>query len=289
MPQKYLKNFYWKDYLNITLGLALYSIGLMGFIRPGGIVTGGLAGIGLLVEYATNGRIVMQEVYFLVNCILLIAALKILGLRFLVKTIFGVIVLTGLLTLADHIITEPFIESEPLLAGVIGSMICGAGIGLVFSANGSTGGTDIIVAVMNKYKNLAFGRGMLFCDLVIISCSYFVFKDFNKIIYGLIVMGVMTYTIDIVINGFRQSVQVLIISDKYDIIANAINKELRRGCTLLEGMGWYTKKTTKVIIVLAKRTESVELFRLVRSIDEKAFISQSTVRGVYGEGFDKIK
>ncbi len=289
MPKRYLKDFYWKDYLNITLGLALYAVGLIGFIRPGGIVTGGLAGIGLLIEYATNGKIVLQETYFVVNCILLLAALKILGFKFLIKTIYGVIVLTGLLTLAGFIIKEPIITSEPLLAGVIGAMMCGAGIGLVFSSNGSTGGTDIIVAVINKYKNIAFGRGMLLCDFIIIACSYFVFQDFNKIVYGLIVMGVMTYSIDMVINGFRQSVQVLIISDKYEIIADAINKELHRGCTLLDGMGWYTKKPTRVIMVLAKRVESVQLFRLVRSIDEKAFISQSTVRGVYGEGFDKIR
>ncbi|WP_353123844.1 YitT family protein [Dysgonomonas capnocytophagoides] len=289
MPKRYLKNFYWKDYLNITLGLALYAVGLICFIRPGEIVTGGLAGIGLLVEYATNGRIPLQETYFVVNCLLLIAALKILGLKFLVKTIYGVVVLTGMMTVLGIIMKEPIIEGEPLLSGVIGGMMCGSGIGLVFSANGSTGGTDIIVALINKYKNIAFGRGMLLCDFTIICCSYFVFQDFNKIVYGLIVMGVMTYAIDMVINGFRQSVQVLIISDKHDIIATAINKELHRGCTMLDGMGWYTKKPTKVIMVLAKRAESVELFRLIRSIDEKAFISQSTVRGVYGEGFDKIR
>jgi uncharacterized membrane-anchored protein YitT (DUF2179 family) len=289
MAKRYLKDFYWRDYVNITLGLILYAFGLIGFIRPGGIVTGGLAGVGLLVEYATNGRIVLQQTYFVVNCILLLAALKILGLKFLVKTIYGVLVLTGLLTLAGYLIQKPIITSEPLLAGVIGAMLCGSGIGLVFSANGSTGGTDIVVAVINKYKNIAFGRGMLLCDFIIISCSYFVFQDFNKIVYGLIVMGVMTYSIDMVINGFRQSVQVLIISEKYETIANAINKELHRGCTLLDGTGWYTKRPTKVIMVLAKRVESVQLFRLVRSIDERAFISQSTVRGVYGEGFDKIK
>ncbi|MDU1904846.1 MAG: YitT family protein [Dysgonomonas sp.] len=289
MPRKYLKDFYWKDYANITFGLVLYAIGLIGFIKPGGIVTGGLTGIALLVEYATDGQILLQQTYFLVNCVLLFAALKILGFKFLVKTIFGVITLTGLITLFSFLIKEPIIADEPLLSGVIGGMLCGTGIGFVFSANGSTGGTDIIVAVINKYKNLAFGRGMLLCDFVIISCSYLVFQDINKIVYGLIVMGVMTYTIDMVINGFRQSVQVLIISEKYEVIADAINKELRRGCTLLDGMGWYTKRPSKVIMVLAKRAESVELFRLVRSIDEKAFISQSTVRGVYGEGFDKMR
>jgi len=289
MPKTYLKDFYWKDYLNITLGLILYAVGLVVFIKPGGIVTGGLAGVGLLVEYATGGRIPIQQTYFAVNCVLLLAALKILGIKFLIKTIYGVLVLTALLTLLGYYVTEPIIVNEPLLAGVIGAMMCGAGIGFVFSANGSTGGTDIIVAVINKYKNLAFGRGMLLCDFTIISCSYLVFQDVNKIVYGLIVMAVMTYSIDLVINGFRQSVQVLIISEKYETIANAINTELRRGCTLLDGMGWYTKKPSKVIMVLAKRAESVELFRLVRSIDEKAFISQSTVRGVYGEGFDKFR
>lgn len=287
MPKKYLKDFYIKDYLIILIGLALYAVGLIGFIKPGGIVTGGLTGIALLTEYATKGTIPLQVTYFAVNCLLLIFALRVLGIKFLIKTIYGVIILTGLLTLAQKYITSAILPSEPILSGVIGGMMCGAGIGLVFNVNGSTGGTDIIVAIINKYKSIAFGRGMLLCDFVIICGSFLVFQDLNKIITGLIVMGVMTYTIDMVINGFRQSVQYLIFSDKYDIIANAINNEMRRGCTVLDGTGWYSKKPTKVIVVLAKRSESIEMYRLIRSIDEKAFISQSIVSGVYGEGFDR--
>ena len=241
------------------------------------------------MEYATNAKIPLQYTYFLVNCGLLFVALKVLGLKFMIKTIYGVVVLTFLLTICQSMITEPIVKNEPLLSGVIGGMMCGVGIGLVFSSNGSTGGTDIVVALINKYKNIAFGRGMLLCDFVIISCSYFVFQNYQTIIYGLIVMGVMTYSIDMVINGFRQSVQILVFSEKYEIIATAINHELHRGCTVLDGMGWYTKKPTKVLIVLAKRNEALEIFRLIKSIDEKAFISQSTVRGVYGEGFDKIR
>lgn len=287
MPKRYLKEFYIKDYLIITIGLIAYAVGLIGFIKSGGIVTGGLAGVALLIEYAT--KFPLQYTYFVVNCILLILALKVLGVKFLIKTIYGVVVLTILLTLCQTYIKEPILAGEPLLSAVIGAMMCGSGIGLVFSANGSTGGTDIIVAMINKYKNISFGRGMMLCDFTIICCSYFVFQDYSKIITGLIVMAVMTYSIDMVINGFRQSVQFLIFSDKYEKIANAINTELHRGCTLLDGMGWYTKKPTKVIVLLAKRTESVQIFRLIKNIDEKAFISQSTVRGVYGEGFDKIK
>ncbi|NDW18490.1 YitT family protein [Dysgonomonas sp. 216] len=289
MPKRYLKDFYWKDYLNITIGLVLYAIGLIGFIKPGGIVTGGLTGIALLIEYATESKIPLQNTYFVVNCVLLVFALKVLGFKFLVKTIYSVIVLTLFITIARAVIDKPFIADEPILSGVIGGMMCGAGIGLVFSANGSTGGTDIIVALINKYRNLAFGRGMLLCDFVIICCSYFVFQDYTKIVVALIVMGVMTYTIDMVINGSRQSVQFLIFSQKYEIIANAINKELNRGCTVLDGTGWYSKNPTKVIVVLAKRSEALNMFRLIKSIDEKAFISQSNVRGVYGEGFDKIR
>lgn len=287
MPKRYLKEFYWKDYAIIFFGLAIYSVGLIGFIKPVGIVTGGLTGIALLVEYASG--IPLQYTYFLVNCALLVVALKLLGFKFMVKTIYGVLVLTSLLTICQAYITEPIVKNEPLLSGVIGAMLCGTGIGLVFCCNGSTGGTDIVVALINKYKNIAFGRGMLLCDFVIICSSYFLFYDYQKIVYALIVMGVMTYCIDMVINGFRQSVQILIFSEKYDTIATAINAELHRGCTILDGTGWYTKKPTKVIIVLAKRTEAVGIFRLIKSIDEKAFISQSTVRGVYGEGFDQIR
>ena len=216
MPKRYLKDFYWKDYAVIFVGLIIYAIGLMGFIKPGGIVTGGLTGIALLAEYAFG--IPLQYVYFFTNCALLIVALKILGAKFLVKTIYGVITLTLLLTLFQHPepawSTFPIIRSlfkvsniiitatssiaskEPLLSGVIGGMMCGTGIALVFSANGSTGGTDIVVAIINKYKNITFGRGMLLCDFIIISCSYFLFQDYQKIVYGLLVMGVMTYCID---------------------------------------------------------------------------------------------
>ncbi len=287
MPKKYLKEFYWKDYLNITIGLIIYAVGVVGFIKPQGIVTGGSTGVGLLIEYATGFP--FQYTYLLINSVLVVIALKVLGLKFMIKTIYGIVALTALVTLCEMIIKEPFVKNEPLLSGLIGGIVCGVGVGLVLSVNGSTGGTDTIIAIISKYKNITFGRGVLLCDFIIISSSYFIFHDFQRIIAGLIVLGVMAYAMDMVINGFRQSVQYLIISEKYDVIADAINKELHRGCTTLDGMGWYTKKPTKVILVLAKRSESIEMFRLIRSIDEKAFISQSTVRGVYGEGFDKIR
>ena len=288
MPKKYLKDFYWKDYLTITLGLAFYAIGLVGFIKPNGMVVGGATGIGLIVEYALG--IPFQYIYLGINVVLISIALKILGFKFIAKTIYGVLMLTFLISLCEQIITKPIIASnESLLAGLIGGMICGVGVGLVLSANGSTGGTDTLMSMIAKYKNITMGRGVLLCDFVVISSSYFITHNFQAVFASLIVVGVTSYAMDMVLNGKRQSIQCLIISDKYETIARAINQEMSRGCTLLEGMGWYTQRPCKVVMVLAKRSESTALFRLIKSIDEKAFISQTNVRAVYGEGFDKFK
>lgn len=287
MTKKYLKSFYIKDYIYIVIGLALYAIGLVGFIKPGEIVTGALAGVCLLIEYASG--IKLQYSYFVINAILLLLSFRMLGSNFLKRTIFGVVTLTIILSIAETFISKPLLTGEPILSGVIGAMLCGTGIGLVFSSNGITGGTDIVVAAINKYKNLSFGRGMLLCDFLIISSSYLLFHDFNKIVTGLIVMGVMTFTLDTVVNGFRQSVQFMIFTEKHEEIAQAIIANTGRGCTFLDGMGAYTHKPSKVVVLLAKRSESVQIFRIIKSIDENAFISQSTVRGVYGKGFDELR
>ena len=283
-----LKKYLVRDYTYITLGLIIYTFGLVGFIKPVHVVTGGLMGIGLAIEYATHGAVHVQVIYFAVNVLLCAVALKILGIKFLTKTIYGVVVLTLLLSVAEKIITKQIIADEPLMSALIGAMMCGAGMGLIFNANGSAGGTDIIVAIVNKYKNMAFGRVMLMSDFIIITSSYLVLQDWVKVIHGLMVMGVMAYTVDLVVNGMRQSVQIFIISEKFEQIADAINDELHRGCTVLDGTGWYSKKPSKVIMVMAKRTESLQIFRLIKAIDAKAFISQSMVRGVYGQGFDPL-
>lgn len=284
----YLKKFIVRDYIYMTFGLMLYTFGLVGFIKPVEVVTGGLMGIGLAIEYATNGAIHVQVIYFAVNVLLCIVALKILGIKFLTKTIYSVVLLTVLLSVAEKIITKQIIADEPLMSALIGAMMCGAGMGLIFNANGSAGGTDIIVAIVNKYKNMAFGRAMLMSDFIIIVSSYIVLHDWIKVIHGLLVMGVMTYAVDLVVNGMRQSVQIFIISAHYGTIADAITRELHRGCTVLDGMGWYSKHESKVLMVMAKRTESLQIFRLIKAIDPKAFISQSVVRGVYGQGFDTL-
>ena len=205
------------------------------------------------------------------------------------RTIFSVFMCSFFLGILPRFIPNPLVDEQPFMSAIIGGILCGVGVGLVFVSNGSTGGTDIIAAIVNKYKNISFAKMMMYIDFLIIASSYVLFHSIEKMIFGYVVMGVMSYTMDMVINGKRQSVQILILSDKYEEIATHVNQDIHRGVTVIEGMGWYSKQPKKVLMILAKRNESVKIFRLIKSIDPKAFISQSNVVGVYGECFDKIK
>jgi len=276
-----------QDWSVIFLGLCLYSFGWTGFLLPNGITTGGVTGIAAIVYFATS--IPVGLTYFCINGVLLLISIKILGFKFSIKTIISVIILTFLFSVQQSIIKEPLVEGEPFMSCVLGGVICGLGLGLVFNFKGSTGGTDIIALIINKYRNISIGKGLLICDLLIIGSSYFVFQSIEKIVYGLVVLGVLTYTVDMVLNGARQSVQFFIFSDKYEEIADTIIEQAQRGCTILDGTGWYTKNSAKVIVVMAKKNESVTIFRIVKSIDPNAFISQSSVTGVYGRGFEQIR
>ena len=283
----YLKSFYLKDYSMIFAGLILYALGLTGFLLPNKIVTGGLAGITVLIKSTTE--IPLWVSYLTINSALLIIAWKIVGKSFVIKTVVSVGVLTFLLRYGEVYITRPIIHADPLLSSIIGAMFCGDGLGLVYSVNGSTGGTDIIGAVVTKYRHVSMGRVLLLVDVLIVGSSFFYFQSVEKIAIGLIVMAVMYYAVDLMISGMRQSVQFFIFTSKYEEVASHINSEIKRGCTIIDGMGWYSKKSQKIIVVLARKTESTSIFRLVKSIDQNAFVTQSNVVGVYGKGFDSLK
>lgn len=287
---KLLDRFYYpiKDFVLIFLGTLIFGLGFQGFIISNEIVTGGVGGICAVIFFATGFPVSVS--YFLLNLILLIVAYKILGLKFLVKTIFGVISLSLSLSLFEFLLKgQPILVDEPFMSIVIGAILCGLSLGIIFSANGSTGGTDIIGAIVNKYHNISIARTLLFLDFLIIGSSYVLFHDISKIVFGFVEMVICNYVLDMVLNSNRQSVQFLIFSQKHDEIAEEILKNLGRGCTLLDGVGGYSQKPTKVIVLLAKAREAQIVFRLVKRIDSQAFISQSIVRGVYGEGFDQLK
>ena len=276
-----------KDYLLIGFGMIMYAIGWTVFLLPNDLPSGAVPGIASIVFWATGFPV--QYTYLLINASLLVLALRILGLKFCLKTIYAVAILTLAAPLLQKLLSEPLISNEPFMACVLGASFCGGGIGVAFSANGSTGGTDIIAAVINKYRDISLGRVIMICDVIIISSSYLVLHDWEKVVYGYVVLFISSFILDQVVNSARSSVQFFIISKKYEEIGKRINHDLHRGVTFIDGVGCYTRNDVKMMFVLAKRRESHTIFRLIKDTDPNAFVSQSAVIGVFGEGFDKIK
>ena len=298
------KQFIWneaKDYAGITLGLVLYAFGFTFFLMPYEIVTGGVAGIAAIVEYATSFP--NQYTYFLVNFALLAVALKILGVRFLMKTIYAILTLTFLLWLMKQLVPRDEAgqmvkilgEGQNFMSLVIGCMMTGSALGIVFVFNGSTGGSDIIAASVNKFYNMSLGMVLLLLDFVIIGSCMFIpqfgtlLERGYMVVFGFCTMVIENYMLDYIYNRQRSSVQFLIISEQWEDIAQEIATKMEHGVTVLDGHGWYTGQERKVLCILAKKNESMSIFRIIKHIDPKAFVSQSAVIGVFGEGFDTIK
>ena len=289
-----------KDYFYITLGLLMYTFGFTVFLLPYEIVTGGIAGIGAIIFYATGFPV--QYTFFIINALLIVGTIKILGWKFLTKTIYATFMLTFMLEMAQQVVMMPdghfyklLGEGNDFMSLVIGCMITGTALAVVFLNNGSTGGTDIVAAVLNKYHNITLGRALIVIDICIIGSCLFIpsFGDVRMrcqmVVFGICTMVIECLMLDYVMYWQRQSVQFLIFSKKYQEIAYSIAKQTDHTMTILDGHGWWTGKATKVICLLAKKNESGRIFRIVKTIDPNAFVSQSSVIGVYGEGFDSIK
>lgn len=279
------------DFFYIMLGIVIYVVGYVGFQLPYHITPGGVAGISALVYYGTG--IQAQYTYLAINIVLLVVALKLLGLKFLINTIFAVGFMTTAIAGAQDLMlvdgTLPKILGEQsFMACVVGACMEGIGLGIVFLNNGSTGGTDIIAACIAKFRDISLGQVLLLCDIAISSSSYFIFHQIDLLLYGYVSMIIETSMLDYVMNRMRQSVQFFIITQHSEAIAKAIN-DLGRGVTLLDAKGWYSGKEQQVLMVMARRRESPGIFRCIKRIDPAAFVSQSKVVGVFGNGFDKIK
>ena len=290
-----------KDYVFIIFGLFLYAIGFTAFIMPHEVVMGGLAGVGTLVYFATAGKVSVAVKIYIVNLILLSISYKIVGRTFVMRTIFGATVASLWIGFMENFfmgLGHPLI-ADISMSVILGGILCGVGVGTIFIHNGSSGGTDIIAAMVSKVSNVSIGRTMMFVDAIIVMSSIFLpfegtFEQRLEarvpiMVYGFVVTFVIAFFADQVINSNRQATQFIIFSVKWEEIADAINREARRGVTVLDGMGWYTKRDMKILMVWCRKIESVTIFRIVKSIDDNAFITQGAVNGVYGKGFDTMR
>lgn len=281
-----------RDYAILTIAMTMGSVGVVIFFLPNHITTGGITGIASIVYWGFG--VPVSETYFVVNAILLIVALRILGWRFCVKTIYAVIIFTALTGLLQYYIpghgdVPIVLPDQKFMSLIVGSVFLGTSVGLGLSVGGSTGGSDIIAAMVHKYRDVSLGRIILFCDFIIITSSRLVLKSWDEVLYSYCYLFISAFCVDQVVNSMRRSVQFFIISDKYEVIGRAINEFVPRGVTVFDGHGFYSGKNVQALFVIAKKSESSMIFRLIDDIDPDAFVSQSSVIGVFGKGFDRFK
>ena len=321
-----LKKSFWtqvREWALVTLGITIYVTGWALFLMPNNLVGGGVSGISSMIQYATGGAIQMGYSYFVLNAILIVLAMVVIGMGFGAKTIYAIILASiGLRFLPDLIPTDIIqtlaLQNGKLMSTLCGGLMAGIGIGMSISNGGSTGGTDIIALIWTKYRNVSPGKVILYLDFVIILSSLLIpsivpdidpatgkqligadgrplthlmpfSEKVTTVIYGLILVTVNGRVIDSYLSGSQQSVQLFILSKHYAEIADSITQDLHRGVTVLDGKGWYTQEATEVLMVITRKTDVNLLLRYIKAIDPNAFLSVSSVNGVYGRGFDTIK
>ena len=293
-----------KEYILLTLGITSYAVGWSLFLLPHNLVGGGVSGFASILYYATG--IPMGLTYFVLNVLLLVIGTRILGRGFGAKTIYAIVATSVLLAVMPKILPQEIVyglsfDNSKLICTCLGGLIAGLGIGLSISQGGSTGGTDIVALLWCKFHSASPGRVILLIDIVIILSSL-LFPSYTAdgevlpftdkllvVIYGLIQVTVSGYAVDFYLSGAKQSVQAFIFTNKSKEMADAIAYDMKRGVTVIPAKGWYTKQDRDVLMVVTRKTDLNLLLRYVKSIDQDAFLSISSVMGVYGQGFDAIK
>ena len=284
------------DYLIVTIGTFFYCIAWDCFLIPNNIASGGLTGACTIIQFATGGLIPLSYSFFVLNVFLLITGAIVLGKGFGIKTVYAVLLSTVLFRILP---TFDFIQAVPgnflyvdnrLLIPIMGGIIEAVGLGLILQRGGSTGGTDVIVMIINKFWPVSPGKVYLYSDLVIIASILLIpDKTFEDMIYGYVAMVTFSFMVDFVLLGGKSTLQVMVFSEKYEQIADYIIYKMDRGVTALKAVGWYTRKDRNVLLILVRKYQLHDLCKAIKELDEKAFVSVSPASSVYGEGFDELK
>lgn len=283
-----------KDFFAINLGMATYALGWAAFLLPYHITTGGMTGMFAILYYLTKFPI--SAAVLISNAILLIIAFKPLGWKFVGKSAYAAIALSFFLEAGQRMMTDDagnlmqvLGEGQDSMACVLGAILNGLGIGIVFLSGGSTGGWDIIAALVNKYRNISFGRALLMLDFVVIASCWPIFHDVRMVVFGYVTLVVYTYALDMLINSARQDIQFIIFTNKPNEISQRIISETCHSVTSMNGEGFYSHQNIKVLITIVHKREAVTILRMIQETDPGAFVSQSRAEGVYGNGFKAIR
>ncbi|MBQ7062538.1 MAG: YitT family protein [Bacteroidales bacterium] len=281
------------SYVAITLGIATYTFAWSSLMLPAKIVGGGVSGISSVLHYALGIPVPIGVLNLVINAVLVAIGFKILGSKFGANTIYGILMSSAFFILWQQVLhVETLFDVSQFggfMCAIIGGALCGAGIGATFAMGGNSGGTDIIALILSKYYNISPGKVIMYLDIVIIGCSYFVSFRLENVVFGYVVMVTMTYVLDMVLDGNKQSYQIMVFSQKNKEIGDAITSEIGRGVTLLDGEGGYSHQTQQVLIVMVHKTDKTNVMQVIHRIDENAFVSVSKTQGVYGRNFEKLK
>lgn len=265
----------------VIIGSVLFSMAVNMFLRPGNIILGGATGISTTLNILFGSPVGI--VIIIINIPLIIANTCVYGIRFLGKTIIGIITTSVAI---DVLTIFPITFTDPLLCGIFGGVTMGAGTGLLFTRGYTTGGSDLVAWLMRKkYKNLSTGRLMLIIDFVVIFGSALVLKNYETIIYSIISIYVFTFVIDLVLSGTDRAKLALIFSERYEEIADDIQNQLQRGVTVLFGRGWYTRGEKNILMCVVKKQELYKIKLVIHAHDPNAFIIFTDASEVLGYGF----
>lgn len=283
-----------KEYLIMTLGMCIYSFGWIGCVLPAKSTSGAASGLAIVISTALQNtmgwELKIGTIVLVINIVLLIVAGLVLGWNFGIKTIYCILALSLSMNLWQEVLpADDFLHIDRFLSMVVGGVITGIGVAMAIMQGGSAGGTDIVAMIINKFRSISYGRVIFVLDLMIIASSLLVGFTIDAAIYGYIMTLVFGYTVDMILAGNKQSSQIFIISPQYEQITYALNHQLHRGVTLIEGEGGYTHKHTKMVMVVCSNRETPTVMRYVRQIDPNAFMTVASVMGVYGQGFQPIK
>ena len=302
-----------KEYILMTFGMFCYAFGWLMCVLPAGGMGGGAAGLATLINAilpdSLTGFLTIGTLVLIINIILLILGVMIVGWKFGIKTLYCILMMSVMFNLVESYMPPMLVydmmakvDAHNLLLVVVGAASCGLGIAVSFMQGGSTGGTDIVAMIINKFRTVSYGKVLLMTDCGILIGSLFLttvldngtviepLSDlaFARMIYGFIMIAVIGYTVDFVQSGNQQSNQIMIFCKDYEAMANMIMTKANRGATLIDAMGSYSKTPSKAVMVVCRKRDTSTILKFVREEDPNAFITVGSVMGVYGQGFDAL-